>query len=195
MTANQTPAPESQPEQTPEARAAAAAETLAAEGVAVTARAVRERSGVRMALAAEAARAWNDQQSTEQAIPDAPPAIQARFTALWREAVTVARAELAEARTGWQEKIAKAEQERNDMADDLGAAEDERDKALKSVATADGATAEQRSRADKAEGRAEALEAERDRLIRERDGLSRQLAELRDQLAAGKTQDKKTQES
>lgn len=195
MTAEQTPSQDPQPGQTPEARAAAAAEALAAEGVAVTARAVRERSGVRMALAAEAARAWNDQQSTEQAIPEAPPAVQARFTALWREAVTFARAEFAEARSGWQEKIAKAEQERNDMADDLGTAEDERDKALKAVAKADETIAAQRSRADKAEGRAEALEAERDRLIGERDGLSRQLTELRDELAASKPQDKKTADS
>lgn len=193
MTANTTPGQESQREQTPEDRAAAAAETLAAEGVPVTARAVRERSGVRMSLAAEAARAWNEQQSTEQAIPEAPAPVQARFTALWREAVTLARAEFNEARAGWQEKISKAEQERNDMADDLGKAEDDRDKALKAAAKADGATAAERSRADKAEGRAEALEAERDRLLGERDGLSEQLRELREQLAAGKAQEAKNQ--
>lgn len=194
MTAEQTPGQESQQEQTPEDRAAAAAEILAAEGVPVTARAVRERSGVRMSLAAEAARAWNDQQSTEQAVPEAPPAVQARFTALWREAVAFARAEFAEARAGWQEKISKAEQERNDMADDLGKAEDDRDKALKAVTKAEGATATERSRADKAEGRAEALEAERDRLLGERDGLSSQLTELRNQLAASKAQETKARD-
>lgn len=185
MTADQTPEGQS-----PEDRAAAAAETLAAEGVAVTARAVRERSGVRMALASEAARAWNEHQSTEQAIPEAPAAVQARFTALWREAVTLARAEFAEARSGWEARIAKAEQEKNEMADDLGRIEEERDEALDAAAKAEEATSGQRSRADKAEGRAEALEVERDRLIKERDGLSDQLAELRDQLAANKPQDK-----
>lgn len=190
MTAEQTPEG-----QTPEDRAASAAEALAAEGVAVTARAVRERSGVRMALASEAARAWNEQQSTEQAVPEAPAAVQARFTALWREAVTLARAEFAEAKSGWEARIAKAEQERNDIADDLGTAEDERDKALKAAAKADEATSEQRSRADKAEGKAEALEKERDRLIGERDTLSRQVTELRDHLAAIKPQDEKAADS
>jgi chromosome segregation ATPase len=178
-------------EQTPEDRAASAAEALAAEGVPVTARAVRERSGVRMALATEAARAWNEQQSTEQAVPEPPAAVQARFDALWREAVTVARADFSEARAGWQAKIAKAEQDRSDMAEDLGNVEDERDQAVKAASEAGKATTAQRSRADKAEGRAEPLTTERDRLIQERDRLSEQVAELRVQLkTADKQQDK-----
>ncbi|MET4143808.1 DNA-binding protein [Arthrobacter sp. UYCo732] len=169
-------------EQTPEERAAAAAEALAAEGAAVTARSVRDRSGVRMALAAEAARAWNDQQSKEATVPEPPAAVQARFAALWREAVTLARGEFAEARTGWEARIAKAEEERNGTAEDLGKVEDERDKALKEATKAAEAVTTQRSRADKAEGRTEAIAAERNRLVEERDRLLADISELRNQV-------------
>lgn len=135
-----------------------------------------------MALAADAARAWNEQQSKEEAVPDAPAAVQARFVALWREAVTLARGEFAEARTGWQAKIAKAEEERDGMSDDLVKVEEERDNALKEAAKANTAVTTQRSRADKAEGRAETLEAERDRVVGERDRLLDDVARLRDQV-------------
>lgn len=169
-------------EQSPEERAAAAAESLAAEGIAVTARSVRDRSGVRMALASDAARAWNEQQSQDGTVPEAPPAVQARFSALWREAVTVARAEFAEARAGWEAKIAKAKEDSDAMSEDLGKVEDERDKALKKASDAEKEVTAQRSRADKAEGKAETIAGERDRLIGERDGLLATVAQLRDQL-------------
>lgn len=169
-------------ELTPEERATAAAEALAAEGAAVTARAVRDLSGVRMSLAADAARAWNEQQSKDEAVPEAPAAVQARFTALWREAVTVARGEFAEARSGWQAKIAKAKEDSDAMAEDLGKVEDEREKALKKAADAEKEVTAQRSRADKAEGRAETLAAERDRLIGERDNLLAEVAQLQGRL-------------
>lgn len=169
-------------EPTPEERAAAAAETLSAEGATVTARSVRERSGVRMAIAAEAARTWNEQQSKDDDVPEPPAPVQARLSALWREAVTVARMEFAEARTGWEAKIAKAKEDNDAMAEDLGKVEDERDKALKKASDAEEEVTAQRSRADKAEGRAESLAAERDRVVGERDGLLGDVARLRDQL-------------
>lgn len=169
-------------EPTPEERAIAAAETLSAEGATVTARSVRERSGVRMAIAAEAARTWNEQQSKDDDVPEPPAPVQARLSALWREAVTVARTEFAEARTGWEAKIAKAKEYNDAMAEDLGKVEDERDKALKKASDAEEEVTAQRSRADKAEGRAETLAAERDRIVAERDGLLGDVARLRDQL-------------
>jgi chromosome segregation ATPase len=135
-----------------------------------------------MAIASDAARTWNEQQSKDLAVPDAPAAVQARFTALWREAVTVARGEFAEARAGWEAKIAKAKEDSDAMAEDLGKVEDEREKALKKAADAEKEVTAQRSRADKAEGRAETLEGERDRLIKERDNLLAEVAQLRDQL-------------
>lgn len=178
-------------EQTPEERAAAAAEALAAEGITVTARSVRDRSGVRMAIASDAARAWNEQQSKDEDVPEAPAAVQARFAALWREAVTVARAEFAEARAGWEAKIAKAKEDSDAMAEDLGKVEDERDKALKKASDVEKEVTAQRSRADKAEGRAETLAGERDRLVRERDNLGAEVAQLRDQARSqGADQDK-----
>lgn len=158
-------------EQTPEERATAAAEALAAEGLTITARSVRDRSDVRMAVASDAAHEWNEQESKDEDVPEAPAAVQARFAALWREAVTVARAEFAEARAGRETRIAKAIEDSDAMAEDLGKVEDERDKALRKASDAEKEVTAQRSRADKAEGKAETIAGERDQLIGERDGL------------------------
>lgn len=114
-------------QQTPEQRAADAAEALAAGGAAVTARAVRERSGVRMTVASEAARAWNEREAQAEAVPDPPAAVEARFLALWREAVSTARGEFVEARTGWQTKLEQANAERDAVAEEVERAEAERD--------------------------------------------------------------------
>lgn len=180
-------------EQTAEQRAAAAAEQLAAEGSTVTARAVRERSGVRMTVATEAARAWNEQEAQAEAVPEVPAAVESRLTAIWREAVTVARQEFAEARTGWRTRVEQAEAERDALAGAVAQVEAERDEAhralsqLRDAAASAAAAAaadltSQRSRADKAEARAEAVEAERDRLIAERDRLLAERDDLRDQI-------------
>lgn len=127
-------------------------------------------------------RAWNVQQSKDEDVPEAPAAVQARFVALWREAVTVARAEFAEARAGWEAKTAKAKEDSDAMAEDLGKVEDERGKALTKAPDAEKEVAAQRSRADKAEGKAETIADERDRLVGERDGLLTTVGQLRDQL-------------
>ncbi|MCZ2403524.1 DNA-binding protein [Paenarthrobacter sp. Z7-10] len=114
-------------QQTPEERAAEAAEALSAGGAAVTARAVRQRSGVRMIVAAEAARSWNERETQAEAVPEPPAAVEARFVALWREAVAVARGEFVEARTGWQTKMEQAHAERDAATEDVERAEGERD--------------------------------------------------------------------
>lgn len=180
-------------QKSPEQRAADAAEALAAEGAPVTARAVRERSGVRMTQAAEAARAWNEREAQAEAVPEPPAPVEARFAAIWREAVLAARGEFAEARVGWQSKLEQAEAEREALAKELEQAEAERDRAQeeagarleaaqqeaaatrehaeRAAAAAAEELAAQRSRADKAESRAEAVEGERDRLLAERDEL------------------------
>lgn len=181
-----------QQQQTPHQRAAEAAERLAAEGLAVTARAVRERSEVRMTVAAEAAREWNEQEAQAEAVPDTPAAVDMRFTAIWREAVTIARQEFAEAKTGWRTRVEHVEAEREALADEITQVETERDQARHELAQAIEETAAaaaraadeltaQRSRADKAEARADTVEAERDRLIAERDRLLTERDELRDQ--------------
>ncbi|MCY0905795.1 DNA-binding protein [Arthrobacter sp. H14-L1] len=114
-------------QQIPEQRAAEAAEALAAGGTAVTARAVRERSGVRMTVAAEAARSWNEREAQAEAVPAPPAAVEARFVALWREAVAVARGEFVEARTGWHATVEQAQAEHDAAVEDVERAETERD--------------------------------------------------------------------
>lgn len=100
-----------------EEKATRAAEDLAAEGLTVTAAAVRERSGVRMATAAAAAKAWKervDQGENDVAEP-VPEKLQERFSAslkmMWREARAQSRVEFDEARTGWETKLAVADSE------------------------------------------------------------------------------------
>ena len=159
----------------PEARARSAAEALSAEGLPVTARAVRRRSGVAMKLAADIARDWNQTQTDARHVPTPPETVTARFEALWREAYAAATAEFNEARAGWQTRLATAEAERDDIAHDLETVETERDAARADLrnalehAAADeqAATAAlelQRTVADRAEARADALHAERDQL-------------------------------
>ena len=66
-------------EGTPGERARAAAEELAARGEAVTARAVRAASGVRMTVAADVARTWNEERAGEVGIPAVPSTMTTRF--------------------------------------------------------------------------------------------------------------------
>src|SRR5699024_8327714 len=79
-------------QQTPEERAEAAARELADTGRAVTARAVREASGVRMTVAAALAKAWNE-ATTEDAVvqvPEMPADVQVGLEAIWADAYRAA---------------------------------------------------------------------------------------------------------
>lgn len=78
--------------QTPEDRAEAAARDLADRGQAVTARAVREAAGVRMAVAAAAARAWREAtaEASEVEVPEVPVDVTARLAAVWADAYRAA---------------------------------------------------------------------------------------------------------
>ena len=106
-------------EQTPTQRAEAAAEELAADGQAVTARAVRAASGVRMAVAAEAARAWNERVDQEGQVPDMPAAFGVRAEAMWRATYALARDEFAAERSGWEGRVVLAEQEAGQLRADV----------------------------------------------------------------------------
>ncbi len=196
-------------QQTPEQRASDAAEALAARGAAVTARAVRQRSGVRMTVAAEAARSWNESEAQAEAVPEPPAAVEARFIALWREAVVVARGEFVEIRTGWQAKVEQAYAERDAAAEDVERAEAERDalaerledagrmhasayealtaardeaRAETAAAREQAAAAEARSRETLAEqrSRADKAEARAEAVTGERDRLLAERDDLRD---------------
>lgn len=175
----------------PERRAAEAAETLAAEGRPVTNRAVRDRAGVAMAVAAEAARQWNERVAGQAQVPDAPDAVLARFAGLWREAYIVARDQLAAERDALTVRLQASEDEIRSLTEDLsesdarvaeleaalGQSRAEIEHVTRDAEQAAGAAAAEhadalsgeRSRADRAEGALGAVTAERDRLLAQLD--------------------------
>lgn len=178
----QTTTIEQAPQTESQRRAAEAAEALAAEGVPVTNRTVRQRAGVAMAIAAEAARQWNEAAAAITAIPETPDTVRARVDGIWREAYTVARDEFAGEREALTAKLRTAEDDRDALTKDITDAEGRLDEmqsqidaaraeALQDAAEASAAHAEQlsaeRSRADKATGGLEAVTAERDRILGE----------------------------
>jgi len=88
-------------------RAFEAAVALDAEGLAVTARAVRERAGVRMAVASQAAREWVRQRVDSEGVPEIPEVVMVRFTGLWREAFLAAQGSFEVERDGWLRQLDK----------------------------------------------------------------------------------------
>lgn len=174
-----------------QAKAKAAAEALAAEGVKVTARAVAQRAGVRLTAATVAAREWNEEQASAVPVPPAPESVLFRFEAMWREAITAARAEHDEARAGWEAKVAAAQEEVDELGQDLERVEGERDteraqreQLQTEVQRLTQEVAEQRSRADTQTGRALELNDERTRLTARLEQAEGERAQLREQLAA-----------
>lgn len=81
----------------PEERAESAARDLADRGLAVTARAVRDAAGVRMAIAADAARAWREAtvDQNEIEVPDMPDDVRGRLGAIWADSYRAAHAALS----------------------------------------------------------------------------------------------------
>ena len=79
---------------TPEDRAETAARDLADRGLAVTARAVREAAGVRMAVATQTAKAWREatQEDNAVTIPETPEDVKGRLDAIWADAYRAALA-------------------------------------------------------------------------------------------------------
>ena len=85
---------------TPEDRAEAAARDLVDRGLPVTARAVREAAGVRMAVAAQTARAWKEAtaEQPDVVVPEVPDDVTSRLTAIWADAYRTARGSATGAR-------------------------------------------------------------------------------------------------
>lgn len=79
---------------TPEARTEVAARDLADRGLPVTARAVRSAAGVRMSVASETAKAWNDAAAETDTlqVPDVPQDVTGRLSAIWTDAYRAAHA-------------------------------------------------------------------------------------------------------
>jgi hypothetical protein len=173
-------------ESTPEGRAMQAAEALAAGGHQVSARAVRERAGVAMTVAAAVARAWNESAVAAPDAPELPSSLLTRFEAMWREAFLAARAEFEGERAAFREEaqteVARLteivinieheldEQRTSSERSAAAAAQklaDVRDRLEAEVREQAALVVSERSRADKAEGALEAVTAERDRLLQE----------------------------
>lgn len=160
----------------PQRRAAEAAEALAAEGKSVTNRAVRERAGVAMAVAAEAVKVWNDRVAEQSQAPEPPDTVLARFAGIWREAYTAAGNHFAVERDGLMVKIRASDEEIRSLTQDLSesdsrvgelavALEQARTEIEQGTHDAEQALVAERARADRAEGALEAVTAERDRLL------------------------------
>jgi hypothetical protein len=177
-------------ERTPEERAMHAAEALATDGHQVSARAVRERAGVSMAVAAAAAKAWNAGAAAAPEAPELPSALLTRFEATWREAFLAARAEFDAERSALHEEAQtevarlteivinlehELDEQRSTAKDAAAQAAKElkelRDRLEAEIREQAALVATERSRADKAEGALEAVTAERDRLLSDIDAL------------------------
>jgi uncharacterized protein YPO0396 len=175
---------------TPEARALAAAEKLAAQGKTVSARAVREAAGVGLAVASTAARTWKEkaQQDAVQA-PAIPDAVMQRFAVLWADVYAAAAEAFSAERTALKSEIKDLTEERDAFMEDVTAVEEERDtlaseldavakQAEEAASALRDDLARERSRADKAEGATDAWKAERVRMDANLDDLRRQVEQL-----------------
>lgn len=163
----------SEPAETPEARAEAVARDLADTGRKVTARAVREAAGVRMAVAAEVARAWREAEADEPEIvvPPVPEDVTGRLTAIWTDAYRAAVTSISPERDRLRKQVAELREEVEDMTTVVTTMEAERDRITADVEAAKVSEVQVRDSSEKfkreareAESRATAAEGERDRL-------------------------------
>ena len=166
-------------EGTPEERARAAAEELAARQEAVTARAVRAASGVRMAVAADVARAWNEERAGEVGIPAVPSTMTTRFEGMWREAFTLARESFDVERAGWAARLDEARADLDVLGADVEDLEGQRDAALEAARGASEVLDAARGGIARAEAQAEALRVEVERVRDEVRAAQGEAAEAR----------------
>lgn len=133
--------------QTPEDRAEATARDLADRGQAVTARAVREAAGVRMAVAAAAARAWREATAdrAEVEVPEVPEDVTARLAAIWADAYRAAVATVAPERDRLAAEAEELRGEVEALTATVSEVEDERDQVTQQL---ESARAEQQDNAE-----------------------------------------------
>ena len=115
--------------QTPEDRAEATARDLADRGKAVTARAVREAAGVRMTVAAAAAKAWREATAdrAEVEVPEVPEDVTARLAAVWADAYRAAVATVTPERDRLAEEVKELRGEVDALTTTVTEVEAERD--------------------------------------------------------------------
>lgn len=118
-------------QQTPEARAEAAARDLADTGRAVTARAIREAAKVRMAVASVTAKAWNDaaRDDDHETIPPVPDDVTGRLEAIWADAYRAALVAVTPERDQLRIDVETLRSEIEGLTADVEAVEAERDTA------------------------------------------------------------------
>lgn len=124
--------------QTPEDRAEATARDLADRGKAVTARAVREAAGVRMTVAAAAAKAWRQAtaEQTEIEVPAVPDDVTARMAAIWADAYRAAVATVTPERDRLAAEVEELRAEVEALTATVSEVEDERDQVTQQLHTA-----------------------------------------------------------
>ena len=165
---------------TPEDRAEAAARDLADRGLPVTARAVREAAGVRMAVAAHTARAWKEAASEQPdvVVPEVPDDVSSRLAAIWADAYRAAHAAVRPERDKLAASVEELEAEVEGLTAAVGTVEDERDKLADEAEAAQAAAAEAVARADAAEQAAREAGSREASIKEERDRLVAQVAAL-----------------
>lgn len=170
----------------PEDRAEQAARDLADRGLPVTARAVREAAGVRMTVAAAAARAWKEAiaERTDLEIPEMPADVSGRLAAIWADAYRAAHETVSPERDRLVAEVGNLREEVEVLTDTVSEVEAERDaetaraKVLESeCASAVRARDEALSQSARAQDQLETVSAERDR-------LAAQIAALIDRIPA-----------
>ena len=177
-------------------RARIAADELSSVGEIVTARAVRSRAQVSMAVAAQISREWKMAAKSERAIPEIPSRVQVRVEGLWKEAVEAVREEFEAERQGWQVRLGEVGQERDELIKEsthLETRVGELQENMVAIRNEDAATmkgletalASVTTRADRAEAQVEALQLERERLIEECKASQALLVELATKGARG----------
>lgn len=180
--------------ETPESRAEAVARDLVDTGRAVTARAVREAAGVRMAVAADVARAWREAAAGEpEVVPPVPEDVAGRLKAIWADAYRAAVAAVSPERDRLARRVKELEDEVEKTIAEVTSLEDDKERADLESGEANKRAKQAEARADKsihearetearttaAENRATAAEAERDRIEARMTALIERIPELR----------------
>lgn len=173
--------------ETPEARAEAVARDLVDTGRTVTARAVREAAGVRMAVAAEVARAWREAAADEPeiAVPPVPEDVTGRLNAIWADSYRAAVSAVSPERDRLERRVKELEDEVEKTISEVTSLEEDKeradlelgkanaraeqaealvDKSVREAREAESRSAEAENRASAEESRANTAEAERNRI-------------------------------
>lgn len=165
--------------QAPEDRAETAARDLADRGQAVTARAVREAAGVRMAVAVAAARAWREAtaEDSEVEVPEVPADVTARLAAVWADAYRAAVAAVTPERDQLASEVEELRGEVEALTATVSEVEDEQ-----------ATTAGQRDAAQQAQQAAEEQLREVTQALSSRDATITELREHNSSLTAQVTE-------